>query len=80
MSDNHVIDQSDQKLIEQALGKRISRGKITSDIDRDPETKKLFDTFSPEDQEKIIAKVKHFFLWYGKQFFPFTVRSFFSLR
>ena len=55
MSDNHVIDQSDQKLIEQALGKRISRGKITSDIDRDPETKKLFDTFSPEDQEKIIA-------------------------
>ncbi len=55
MSNNHVIDQSDQKLIEQALGKRVSRGKITSDIDRDPETKKLFDTFSPEDQEKIIA-------------------------
>ena len=26
------------------------------------------------------AKVKHFFLWYGKQFFLSTVRRFFSLR
>ena len=55
MSINHVIDQSDQKLIEQALGKRISRDKIISDINGDPDTKVIFDTFSPEDQEKIIA-------------------------
>ena len=55
MSNNHVIDQSDQKLIEQALGKKVSRDKIISAINRDPGTKKLFDTFSPEDQEKIIA-------------------------
>ena len=26
------------------------------------------------------ANVKHFFPWYGNQFFPFTVRSFFSSR
>ena len=55
MSINHVIDQSDQKLIEQALGKRISRDKIISDINGDPDTKVIFNTFSPEDQEKIIA-------------------------
>ncbi len=55
MSNNHVIDQSDQKLIEQALGKKISRDKIISVINRDLDTKELFDTFSIDDQEKIIA-------------------------
>ena len=55
MSNNRVIDQSDQKLIEQALGKKVSRDKITLAINKDLRTKKLFDTFSFYDQEKIIA-------------------------
>ncbi len=56
MSEKHVIDQSDQKkLINRAFGEKISREKILAKISSIPETKNLFDSFSKEDQEKIIG-------------------------
>ena len=56
MPNNHIIDLSDQqKLIEQALGERISREEIISGIDNDPSLKEMFYSFSVEDRKKIIA-------------------------
>jgi len=56
MSKTHISDPSDrQKLIDQALGERIPREEITARINNDPASKELFELFSGEDQEKIIA-------------------------
>jgi len=56
MSKGHVIDRSDQQaLINKAFGERISRDRINLEISQNPVTLDLFNSFSNEDREKIIA-------------------------
>ena len=56
MSKVHVIDRSDQQaLINKAFGERISRDRINLEISQNPVTLDLFNSFSNEDREKIIA-------------------------
>ena len=56
MPKKQIVGHSDQQeLIKQAFGKKVSRDKVLSIINRDPVSKNTFESFSKADQEKILA-------------------------